>query len=654
MNNSENKYQHFTIKRQSGTYSDALEAFGLASLLEKINNQLGNGNAKVTIENKGTTYVVSNSHAIEQVNSNCNWCKWLYGYGNDHAIEQVENLKYFQVIKFIKTFEADKKGKQNTKFKAVPIEIGNDYFDYVAQRAEKDAYNESVKEILKEKDKELLKKRLDALKEARNNEFGKKIDKEYDVYSQLIGNPYVAFCDLYDNFDKNKANFPDLLKEILDFYTLKEKNETKEKRKFKIEEKVTAQQLLNPNQGKGLNQKKADNANMKNLDGNWISETMKIAGAFEIMFCQNVKVSSTTYDTKIFVPDFKNITLKVAKDLQLDFKKHLKSVSPVKLDIMNLLSYTQEFIKLMEEYRKKSESDLVTGKIKNTIGGFYSVYQKDLGQNKAVANISYLEIPNFIEFETKKEGAIWLEILNEQKDLVSNITEQGDAIQGLLAYRNFISSSNLDSFFKFNNWYSVYLMQSLAKNNRYVRFFIIETLNKFYTMLDKNNNCRIKEIINNQGFLAVAKAIRQSTVVLQSLPKGKRKFEIRYGVAQQIQNKSKSCDDLIAFIGDFIATYNAETSKFTEKVIRDEGKELARANVKIEELNDFYALFETHSPKILGSLLASYGFAKPKKDDDKVEKLKALADELGYEVIKIDTLINTLNEQNPSTDENNI
>lgn len=629
MNNSENTYQYFTTKRQSGTYADSLEAFGLASLLEKINNQLENGNAKVTIENKGTAYVVSNSHAID--------------------VEQVNGLKYFQVVKFIKTFEFDKKGKKNAKFKALPIEIGNDYFDYVIQRAEKDAYNDSVKEILKEKDKELLKKRMDILKEARNNEFGKKIDKEYDVYSQLIGNPYVAFCDLYDNFDKNKEIFPDLLKEILDFYTQKEENEVKiektEKRKFKIEEKVTAQQLLNPNQGKGLNQKKADNANMKNLDGNWISETMKIAGAFEIMFCQNVKVSSTTYDTKIFVPDFKNITLKVAKDLQLDFKKHLKSVSPVKLDILNVINYVQTYIKLSEEYK---------GRLKDTIGGFYSVYQKDLGQNKAVANISYLEIPNFIEFETKKEGAIWLEILNEQKDLVSNISEQGDAIQGLLAYRNFISSSNLDSFFKFNNWYSVYLMQSLAKNNRYVRFFIIETLNKFYTMLDKNNNCRIKEIINNQGFLAVAKAIRQSTVVLQSLPKGKRKFEIRYGVAQQIQNKSKSCDDLIAFIGDFIATYNAETSKFTEKVLRGEGKELARANVKIEELNDFYSLFETHSPKILGSLLASYGFAKPKKDDDKVEKLKALADELGYEVIKIDTLINSLNEQNPSTDENNI
>jgi hypothetical protein len=579
MNNSENEYQFFTIQRNSGTYADALEAFGLASLLEKINNQLDNKNAKVTIENKGTTYVVSNSHAID--------------------VEQVSGLKYFQVVKFIKTFEFDKKGKKNAKFKLAPIEIGNDYFDYLAQRNEKEAYNEKVKEALKIKDKDLLKRTLNDLNEAKNNEFGKKIDKEYDVYSQLIGNPYIAFCDLYENFDKNKANFSDLLKEILNFYKQKEDKEAiiekKEKRNFKIEEKVTAQQLLNPNQGKGLNQSKASSANMKNLDGNWISETMKIAGAFEIMFCQNVKVGST-YDMKVFVTDFNYITLKVAKSLQLEFKKNLKSVSPVKLDILNILNYAINFIKLSEKYK---------GRIKDTVGGFYSVYQKDLGQNKAVANISYLEIPSFIVFETKKGGAVWLEILTEQSKMINGIAEQGDAIQGLLAYRNFISSSNLESFFKFNNWYSVYLMQSLSQEKYFIKPFSIETLNNFYNMIEYNDNFKLSEIITDTGFLAVAKAIRKSTVSLQYTPKNARKYEIRYGVAQQLQNKSRTKIDFVSFIGEFIGIYNAETARQKEK-----NPDLpTRAIVKDEELNAFYALLDKYPSKLISSLLASYGFA---------------------------------------------
>lgn len=574
MNNSENKYQYFTIQRQSGTYADALEAFGLASLLEKINNQLGNGNAKITIENKGTAYVVSNSHAIN--------------------IEQVNGLKYFQVVKFVKN-------KIETE---VPTFAQADFFDYPTQKGIKDLYKEEELNIRKEKNKEIMKEQLKALNERKKNEFGKRIDAEYDIYSQIIRNPYSAFCKLYENFNQNQSNFNVLVFEIFNFYSGKELV----KKTFKITEKVTSQQLFAPNQGKGLNRNKADKADMENLDGYWVTETMKIAGAFEIMFCQNVKVGST-YDMKVFVPDFNFITLKVAKSLQLEFKRNLKSVSPVKLDILNVLNYAQNFIKLSEEYK---------GKIKDTIGGFYSVYQKDLGQNKAVANISYLEVPNFIEFETKKEGVIWLEILKEQSKIINGIAEQGDAIQGLLAYRNFISSSNLDSFFKFNNWYSIYLMQALSQEKYFIKPFSIETLNKFFNMVEYNDTFKLSEIITDTGFLAVAKTIRKSTVSLQYTPKNARKYEIRYGVAQQLQNKSRTKIDFVSFIGEFIGIYNAETARQKEK----NPDMPTRAIVKDEELNAFYALLDKYPAKLIGSLLASYGFAlnaksvKDEGDDD--------------------------------------
>jgi hypothetical protein len=123
----------------------------------------------------------------------------------------------------------------------------------------------------------------------------------------------------------------------------------------------------------------------------------------------------------------------------------------------------------------------------------------------------------------------------------------------------------------------------------------------------------LTEIIQNEGFQAVAKAIRRSTVSLQYTPKDQRQFEIRYGLAQQLQNKSKSKEDLATFIGEFIGTYNAETARNVEK----NGGKSFRANVKYEELIEFYSIADKYPARLLGALLSSYGFALTKKDASK-------------------------------------
>lgn len=126
--------------------------------------------------------------------------------------------------------------------------------------------------------------------------------------------------------------------------------------------------MYNPNQGKGNNKQKANGFDMsKNtIQSNWISETMKISGATSFMICQYVKVGST-YDLKVYVPEFNEIGLSEAKKMIFDFKKYLKSTSPIKLDVLNSLDFTINFIKNTPEY---------TGKVRKTLKGFHSVYQK--------------------------------------------------------------------------------------------------------------------------------------------------------------------------------------------------------------------------------------------------------------------------------------
>ncbi|PKQ67680.1 hypothetical protein [Raineya orbicola] len=565
------EYKEFFIDKNSNTYAETLEAYGLANLIDEILLRSNAGNRKVEIFDKGLYYQIKPSQSITE--------------------EMLLKLSYFQVIKFLKK-------EANTQ---VPNDIGNNFYDYPNQKKEFDEIKKRKNEISTDKNlsAEEKKEKLRTLQNQFESEFGKKLDEAFDVYKNMVGNPYTGYVKAHSILHNNQKQFSKLLNEILTFYSTIPNVVQKINRGFKIDEKLTAQQLYSPNQGKGLNQYKANNANMTNLDSYWVQELMKISGALQMMICQYVKVGSS-YDLKIFVPEYKHILWSKAKELMLEFKRHLKSVSPVKLDILNILNFSVNFIQRSEEF---------TGKLKNTINGIHSVYQKDLGQNKAVANIAFLEVPEFIEINDRKSANEWIEILNSQKSIISSIKEQGDAIQGLLAYRNFLSGGDLQSFFKFCNWYSVYLMQALDKDQYYIKPFKIETLNLFYMNMD-NQSLNLCEIIANKGFEAVAQAIRKSTVSLQYTPKDTRKFEIRYGLAQELQNKSKSKLDLATFIGEFIATYNAETAKVVEK----NGGKSFRANVKDEELKEFFCLLDKHPSRLIGALLASYGFALKAKE----------------------------------------
>jgi hypothetical protein len=574
-------YKEFFIHKQSGTYAETLEAYGLANLINEILQRSDIAGRKIIIEDKGLNYLVSSNKEINE--------------------EMLDKLSYFQVVNFL----------INKTTTPIPNGISKtDCFDYPAQKAEQDNYKKQYEKI--DKNKSLSaddqKKAKKVLAEQKLSEFGQKIDVEYDVYRELIKNPYTSFTKLYNNFYKNQINFPDLLKEILAHYS----QIKSPKRSFKLEdEKPTSQQLFNPNQGKGLNKGKANNASMGNLKSSWITETMKISGGLKMMCVQYVKVGSS-YDLKIYVPDFKQIQFNKAIELIKEFKRYLKSASPVKLDILNIIDLIIQFIKATPEYNKE--------KVKNTIQGFHSVYQKDLGQNKAVANIAFINTPVFVEYTNKQEGKEWIDILQSQRAIITSIEEMGDSIQGLQHYRNFLGSTGrnaLGYFARFSHWYAPYLMQKLDKEKYYVKPFQIETLNKFYTNMD-NKELNLSEIIENEGFKAVASAIRKSTVTLQYTPKENRKFEIRYGLAQQLQNKSKSKEDLATFIGEFIGTYNAETARNAEK----NGGKTFRSNVKDEELIQFYALLDKNPPRLVGALLASYGFALNKKESLKTETIK--------------------------------
>ncbi len=543
----------------------------------------------------------------------------------------MNDLGYFQVIKFI--FKDDKN--------PVPEDV-TDYYDLPKQKAILEEFTLRKNEInsnlsFSSEQKKIARK---TLKEEKLGEFGNKLDAEYGVYREISKNPYPSFLNVFENIRLNKSNFSDFVVEILNFYSSKDYTTTK---LILADANPTAQLLYNPNQGKGLNKIKANNLSMGNLPSTWIRETMKISGSLSMMVCQFVKVG-TSSDLKVYVPEFNQAGIGEAKKIMFDFKRFLATTTAIKSDILNIIDLSVRFIERTPEYNK--------GKIKNTIKGFHLVYQKKLGgptKPGTVTNIAFINTPDFIEYSTKQEGREWIEILEQQRNLISNIDELGDAIQGLMNYRSFLGSTGnaaLDNFSKFSYWYAGYLMQQLTKGNKFIRTFKTDTLTKLYTYMEPN----LTEIIQNDGFKAVASAIRKSTVSLQYTPKAQRRFEIRYGLAQQLQNKSKSKEDLTTFIGEFIGTYNAETGRFAEK---NNGKAV-RANVKDAELIQFYSLLDSKPSRLIGALLASYGFALGKRevDEDKVLRLQEDAAKLGYELVRIEEVVQVADNISNDEEEN--
>lgn len=583
-------HQIFHIPKEAGTYADTLEAYGVAHLISDIfKSQVGGFiSNEVSITDKGIYYEVETAKPITQ--------------------EVLDNLHYFQVIKFI----------QKDEKTPAPEHIGQDYYDYPLQRDLRRQRKAEIEKAIKEfKGKEYTKQKKLIDEKYQSEKVAQPLQDEYDVFSQLISNPYAAFSKLYDNFDGNQAHFKTLIIEVLNHYLptdddkiTSDYNKLSKDKKITIDEKPTMLQLLNPNQGKGLNKSKATGMSVGNLKGSWIKETMKVSGALNFgMICQPVKVGNS-YDMKIFVPVFSEMNLGDKTKILKKFKRNARSNSPIKLDILNMLNIIGLFLDQSEKKRGR--------KLKRHFLGLHLVYQKDLGQNKAVVNIGFLETPNFIDLGDLDD---WIDIIDDQQRLINGITEQGDAMIGLLAYRNFLSGSSIQEYFKFNYWYAAYLMHELSNNKQtYVTTNKIETLTKIFNLM----NVKFKEIIDNEGFQAVAAAIRKSTVSLQYTPKDQRKFDIQYGLAQKLQNKSKSIDDLVAFVSEFIAKYNSDTARKNElynskKSDGNENKSFLRQRVEEKHLEEFYELADKVDSKVLGAMLASYGFALNKKDESNPE-----------------------------------
>ena len=367
-------------------------------------------------------------------------------------------------------------------------------------------------------------------------------------------------------------------------------------------------QIFSPISGKGIHRPKPDSTTLASFPAklvDWFDEWMKYRAMTKSML--SFFTGSDGKDTKLMVLAPARASSEIIEKIHCELLEK-RLYGSVKLDINLLLNTADLLIKHSKEYSAaKGKFALDNAPPNKIIKGLYSVYFKNLGTASAVMNLSFLGLPGWFPVTDYQSARDWVDILQEHLACINTLNESHSSdVALLLTYRDYLSTGDLRLLLEVWALFGMRFMQ-LKAENKYAQAFTIKNVRRLLM------SYHLAEIIENEGFLNIATAIRKSTInpQMRKAGSGKAPFEIHYGLAQNWKRKSKHQEDFIKEISDFVQRYNAENARHIEQ-----GKE-RRNNITTEDLDQVFALVEKHGSELVGMLLLAYGYARSPKDDEK-------------------------------------
>ncbi|MFZ5646390.1 MAG: hypothetical protein ACOY30_02100 [Bacillota bacterium] len=391
-------------------------------------------------------------------------------------------------------------------------------------------------------------------------------------------------------------------------------NETEQDKKLK----VSNLQFFSPVSGKGVHRPKPDGTGPGSLSDrlvDWFDEWMKYRAMYKVM-C-SYKVGD---DTKVLVLDPGEISLARLKEVRGDFVKIPLGGEALHLEIMAALSLAEILISKSDFFQGRQGLALLRRRPNQIIRGIKSVLFKKMSAfGKATMSVSFLGLPGWFPVLSREDAEAWLDILAEHKRCVRILINESisnekisDPVPLLQGYRDFISSGSHWDFLSFSADYGTFIVRRLARNE-WVEQFSIPNLRRLFMSYG------LKEIIENEGFLNIARAIRRATVSAQfSKAKekekdGTMKFDIHYGLAQEWKRKVKYPEQFVVVLSDFVQQYNAENARHAELAAKkpEQYKE-RRKSITDRDLNEVIGLIdnEKYGSELVGMLLLAYGYAR--------------------------------------------
>jgi hypothetical protein len=296
------------------------------------------------------------------------------------------------------------------------------------------------------------------------------------------------------------------------------------------------------------------------------------------------------------------------------FRRNVPSnETSVKQDIVAVLRYG---ITLLEHMLEDEDDELASfgSRLSDLVQGLAVATYQLLSRNSyTTMNISYLGLPDWLpQISHPGDAQRCAEMLREHQQRIMAINEEeSEGLHLLSQYRDFLSSNEMQPFFAFCTGYSSYLLRSIERKRWMVQPFSTSNMEALLTMSDK----KYKPILENDGFRHIATAIRRSTLSLVYQEPGKRRYDVRYGLGQELQRQARYDDEFLRALGDFVQSYNDETLRVHE---RTKGKDPStrRALVTTHDLEDIVALVDEYGARTICNLLIAYGYAREPRETD--------------------------------------
>jgi hypothetical protein len=383
---------------------------------------------------------------------------------------------------------------------------------------------------------------------------------------------------------------------------------------------VSATQLFIPTAVQGVNRRKADsNIVDSGATESWVILWLIAAGLFHYGISERIKVSDRQYDWRVVALAPKEISLfhySSVLDKLRRFNPPSGTYGIARFDAETVLNFSLE---LLTYHSAKDNKTTIRQRgrgrsIKQFVNGLIGTHFGSKGQVHGVKELFNLGLPDWIRPSTYDEVIDYQMVLQEHLKVVKALSGEKDAGELLSAYRDFITSSDLGQFFRFQVRYADFATKQLI--------FPLLSHSGLEIMLqsfDKpDQTWSITEITQNRGFQRIARAINSATLYAGKIKTKAGTLELEwqrtYGLAQRLSNHADSKKDFIAELMAFLTSYENENLRLSEK-LQAEGKTLRRVWVTHEDLEAFLPLLDDKrfSCNLVANLLLAYGYAKWRK-----------------------------------------
>ncbi len=263
--------------------------------------------------------------------------------------------------------------------------------------------------------------------------------------------------------------------------------------------------------------------------------------------------------------------------------------SATKMDCRAVLGLTRLLIEKAQAYRRPRQ----------WVSEVAVTHYKDMGQAHTLMAMDQLAIPDWFDLRTPQQAQSWLQTLDEHDIVLRRLNDShSDEFMLLKQYRRTFQAQwreSIAEFVTFLAGYGTLLFKRRASGHWLLPQF---TLSGIMPILSRDPHLR--RIAENPGFVAVAAAVRGSTVGAQAARHNGRldHREVRYGLLGDIRRaESLGRRELLEMVFAFVSGFNREAGKRHVIGVR-------AAQIRDAELEAFAAvLHQSPSSVAVGSLL---------------------------------------------------